>query len=117
MSDNEIQRPGRVADETLAAFVFETAVGIGGVFDMGLGLSASALTKNVLGQDKKSRGVRVLFDEDKGYTIDVYLIVAYGVNIPETAWNVQKGVFDGLKEKYGLEPDDINIHVQGVHME
>ncbi|MCL1895239.1 MAG: Asp23/Gls24 family envelope stress response protein [Clostridiales bacterium] len=117
MSDNELQRLGRVADEAIAAFVFETAVSMGGVFDMGLNMTASALTKNVLGQDKKSRGVRVSYDEDRGYTIDVYLIAAYGANIPETAWNVQKGVYDGLKEKYGIEPEDINIHVQGVHMD
>lgn len=117
MGDNDVQRPGRVADEAIAALVFETAAGMSGVFDMGLSMSASALTKNVLGQDKKSRGVRVLYDEDRGYTIDVYLVVAYGANIPETAWNVQKGVFDGLKGIYGIEPEGINIHVQGVHMD
>ena len=115
MSDNEIQRPGRVADEAIVAFVYETAVSINGVYSMGLNMTASALTKNVLGQDKKSRGVRVTYDEESGYIIEVFLIVDFGANIPETAWNVQKGVYDGLKERYGIEPEDINIHVQGVH--
>ena len=110
MSDNV-----RVSDEAIAAFVYNTATSTAGVFGMGLNMTAAALTKNVLGQDKKSRGVKVAFDEERGYTIDVYLVVAFGVNIPETAWNVQKNVFDGLKERYSIEPEDINIHVQGVH--
>jgi len=113
MSDNE-RSAARAADEVIAAFVCETALDIAGVFGMGLGMSASALTKNLLGQDKKTRGVRITYDEETGYTIDVYLIIVYGANIPETAWNVQKSVHDGLKELYGIEPEDINIHVQSV---
>jgi uncharacterized alkaline shock family protein YloU len=57
----------------------------------------------------------VSYDEEKGYTIDIYLVVAFGTKIPETAWNVQKSVHDGLFNEYGVEPADINIHVQGVY--
>ena len=116
MSDND-RNTERVPDDTIMAFVCEKAFDIAGVYGMGLGLSASALTKNLLGQDKKTRGVRVVYDDNGGYTIDIYLIVAFGANIPETAWNVQKRVFDGLKNEYGIEPEDINIHIQGVHTE
>ena len=63
----------------------------------------------------KSRGVRVAYDEDSGYTIDIYLTVAFGANIPETAWNVQKSVNDGLVDEYGIDAVEINIHVQGVY--
>jgi len=106
--------PERVPDETIMAFVYETANNTDGVFGMGLNISASGITKNILGQDKKTRGVRVTYDEENGYTIDIYLIAAFGANIPETAWNVQKNVYDGLKDEFDIEADDINIHVQGV---
>ena len=109
--------PARVPDETIMAYAAEKAYGTGGVYGMGMSLSASAITKNLLGQDKKTRGVRVVYDEEKGYTIDIFLIAAYGSNIPETAWNVQKSVSDGLKDEYGIVPDCINIHIQGVHAE
>jgi uncharacterized alkaline shock family protein YloU len=97
----------RVPDETIMAYVYERAYNTDGVSGMGM--------KNILSQDKKTRGVRVTYDEENGYTIDIYLIAAFGANIPETAWNVQKSVYDGLKDDYGIEPEDINIHVQGVH--
>ena len=105
---------GDVSDETIMTFVCEKAFEVSGVYAMGLSLSAS-IRKNLLGQDKKTRGVRVTYDEEKGYTIDVYLIAEFGTNIPETAWNVQKLVHGGLMDEFGIEPEDINIHIQGVH--
>ena len=113
MNENDRENV-RVSDETIMAFVFERAFRAPGVYSMGINFSASALTKNLLGQDKKTRGVRVAYDEERGYTIDIYLLVVFGVNIPETAWYVQKIVHDGLKDEYGIEPEDINIHIQGV---
>jgi uncharacterized alkaline shock family protein YloU len=82
---------------------------------MGMNMSAASLTKNILRQDKKTRGVRVSYDDDTGYTIDIYLIAVYGANIPETAWNLQKSIYDGLQEEYSIAPSNINIHIQGVH--
>ena len=107
----------RVADDMIAAYVFETALSTEGVYGMGLSKSAAAIRKNILGQDKNTRGVRVVFDENQGYTIEVYVIAAFGANIPETAWNVQKTVHDGLIGEYGIEPKNINIHVQGVQQD
>lgn len=101
MSDNDKETKGRVPDDVIAAYVYRTAVRTAGVYEM----------------SRKSRGVRVAYDEEAGYTIEVYMIVEFGGNIPETAWNVQKGVYEGLKLEYGVEAADINIHVQGVHAE
>jgi len=117
MSENENPSQARVPDDDIAAFVFETALATEGVRGMGLSKSAAAIRKNILGHDKKTRGVRVLYDEDRGYTIEVYLIVSFGAKIPETAWDVQKKVHDRLLEEFGFEPRDINIHVQGVYQE
>ena len=107
---------GDVSDDMIMALVCEKAFEVTGVYSMGLGMSATAIRKNILGQDRKTRGVRVTYDEEKGYTIDVYLIAAFGANIPEAAWNVQKLVHKGLMDEFGIEPEDINIHIQGVHL-
>ena len=115
MGESEQQGAARLPDETIMAYAAEKAYGTSGVYGMGMSLSASAITKNLLGQDKKTRGVRVVYDEVKGYTIDIYLIANYGANIPETAWNVQKSISDGLKDEYGIVPEGINIHIQGVY--
>ena len=114
MNTNEKDQ-SRISDDKIMAFVCEKVFDVAGVHGMGLNMSATALTKNLLKQDKKARGVRISFDDETGYTIDIYLIVVFGVNIPETAWNVQKNVFEGLKTVYDIEPENINIHIQGVH--
>ena len=117
MSDKESHGQTRVPDDEIAAYVFRTALATSGVRGMGVSKSAAALRKSILGQDKKTRGVRVIYDEDRGYTVEVFLIAAFGANIPETAWNVQKSVHDGLLAEYNIEPKGVNIHVQGVHKE
>ena len=105
----------QISNETIMSFAAEKAFGAPGVYAMGMNISAASLTKNILGYDKKTLGVRVSYDEERGYTIDINLIAVYGANIPETAWNVQKSIYDGLKDKYDIIPSDINIHIQGVH--
>jgi len=114
MGDNELSSQARASDDTIAAFIFETSLAVEGVKGMGLSKSAAAFTKSLLGQDKKTRGVKLTYDEESGYSIEVFLIVSFGANIPETAWNVQKNIHDGLLSEFGIEPKDINIHVQGV---
>ena len=117
MSDNEIHGRARLPDDVIAAYVFEIVISVEGVRGMGLSKSAAALRKNILGQDKKTRGVRLLHDEAGGCTVEIYIIVDFGANIPETAWNVQKNVHDGLMSEFGIDPKEINIHVQGVYSE
>ena len=107
----------KVSEEVIASFIGDVSLAVAGVHGMGMNMSASAVAKNVLGQDKKTRGVRVAYDDDTGYTVDIYLIVAFGANIPETAWNVQKTVYEGLLSTYGVDAGDINIHVQGVDID
>ena len=105
----------RASDLVIASFVYEKATGTEGVYGIGRGLPVLTINQN--GQESKVRGIRVVYDEENGYTIEIYLIVDFGVNIPETAWNVQKNVHDGLKSEYGIEPENINIHVQGVQID
>jgi len=115
MTDNDNQNAARIPDDILMAYISEKAFNTEGVYRMGSYMSAAAIRKNILGQNNKTRGVRVTYNEENGYTIDIYLIALFGSNIPETAWNVQKSVYNGLKSDYGVEAEGINIHVQGVH--
>ena len=89
-----------VSEEAIAAFAGEAAARTHGVYELG----------------DKRRGVKVAYDEESGYTIDIYIVAAFRANIPETAWNVQKAVYDGLLNGFGVDAEEINIHVQGVHM-
>ena len=110
MSDTSTQ----ITEDEIISLVCNAVLGVDGIHALGANMSAAAITKNLLSRENKARGVHLLSDED-GFVIDIYVIVAYGTKIPETAWNVQKSVYDNLKVEYEIEPSDINIHIQGVH--
>ena len=47
-------------------------------------------------------------------TVDLYLIIKFGTNIPESAWDIQKNLKGRIKEITELEVKRINIHIDGV---
>ena len=47
--------------------------------------------------------------------IDISISIYYGYNIPEISWDLQESVKRMLLENTNLEPQHINIHVQGVN--
>ncbi len=67
---------------------------------------------------KKSgtQGVKVEITEDMA-SIDLYLVVDYGVKIPELAWNVQEKVKESVEAMTGLTVTAVNIHIEGINFE
>lgn len=67
-----------------------------------------------LGSKKNaSQGVRVDI-ADNSAEIDLYLVVMYGVKIPELAWNVQEKVKQSVEEMTGLTVEAVNIHIESI---
>ena len=48
--------------------------------------------------------------------VDIFVNVFWGVNIPEVSWNVQENVKEILGLETNLDPDHINIHIEGVEL-
>ena len=46
--------------------------------------------------------------------VDLYIIVKYGVRIPDVALSVQENVKQAIESMTGLSVVEVNIHVQGV---
>ena len=46
--------------------------------------------------------------------VDIFIQVFFGYNIPEVAWNIQENVKDALGREIQLDPNHINIHIEGV---
>ena len=63
---------------------------------------------------KKTRGIKVEIN-DKTITLDVYVIVEYGVKIPDIAWDIQDKVKKTLEEIVGMTVKAVNIHIQGIN--
>ncbi|MBU4228611.1 Asp23/Gls24 family envelope stress response protein [bacterium] len=64
-------------------------------------------------REEASRTIKVEVKDNKPL-INLYIIIKYGVRIPDIAWDIQNRVKEGLREKLGTDINEINIHVQGI---
>lgn len=68
------------------------------------------------GKKNSGKGVKVEMKESS-VLIDLYVVVDYGVRVPELAWEVQENVKNSVETMTGLEVEKVNIHVEGVSFE
>jgi len=102
------------ADDVVATIAGLAATDVKGVAAMSGGLANGIAEK--LGRKSLSKGVKVQVGE-KETAIDLYIIVDYGVKVPEVAWNIQENVKKAVETMTGLSVIKVNIHVQGVSFE
>lgn len=69
-----------------------------------------------LGRRNHGKGVKVDLKEE-GITIDVYVVLQYGVSIPEVGQKIQDNICQTLRTMTSLEISAANIHVVGVQFE
>ena len=74
---------------------------------------------SVLGLGRKTpEGVKIsLVEEDNRsqISIDAYVLVRYGLRIPDIAWDLQEYLKNELEKSTGYEVKAVNIYVQGVY--
>lgn len=63
--------------------------------------------------DEASRNIKVEIKDNKPL-INLYIIIKYGVRIPDIAWDIQSRVKEGIMKKLGIDVNEIDIHVQGI---
>ncbi len=100
-----------VTDEALAVIAGMAAMEVDGVSGMSSGFTGGLA--EVLGRTNLAKGVKVI--SRSGVTsVDIYVIVRYGVRIPEVAFEIQEHVRSNIENQAGILVDSVNIHVQGV---
>lgn len=103
----------KISDDVIAICVINAALTTKGVAGLSGGLT-DTISRNLLGKEPLKKGIK-LSKEDDIIIIDIYVIVDYGVKIPEVAWNIQKNVKKEVESMVDIPIKTINIHVQGVH--
>lgn len=101
----------KISDDVISVIAGLAATEVEGVAGMSGGVVGDIT--EILGRKNLSKGVKVAVN-DKNVTVDLYIIVDYGVRIPEVAWNIQENVKKAIENMTGLSVTDVNIHVQGV---
>ncbi len=102
----------RIGDDVVGVIAGIAAMEVEGVAGMSGGFAAE-VSERMLGKKNLSKGVKVQVGE-KEAAIDLYIVVEYGVRIPDVATRVQENVKKAVESMTGLECVEINIHIQGV---
>lgn len=101
----------RIADEVVAIIAGLAATEIKGVAGMSGGLAGGIA--EMLGRKNLSKGVKVEVGE-KEAAVDMFVIVEYGVRIPDVSIRIQENVKRAIETMTGLSVVEVNIHIQGV---
>jgi len=108
----EIANNLTISEDVIGIIAGIAAAEVEGVSGMTLGLVDGI--NQILGSNKKySRGVKIELDGNN-VVIDLYVIVKYGVRIPDVAFSIQNSVKSQVEIMTGLNVQSVNINVQGV---
>lgn len=101
----------RIADEVVGIIAGLAATEVPGVAGMSAGLVGGIA--EMLGKKNLAKGVKVEVGEREA-AVDLYIIVEFGVRIPDVALKVQENVKRAIESMTGLDVVEVNIHIQGV---
>ena len=102
----------KIADEVVSIIAGLAATEIEGIAGMSGGLVGGIA--EMLGRKNFSKGVKVEVGEREA-AIDLYVIVKYGVRIPDVALAAQENIKQAIETMTGLSVVEVNVHVQGVN--
>jgi len=104
-----------IVPEVIATIISRTVIGISGV--AGLATHSKGGIGTLLGIKELEKGIKVDLKENKEISANISVIIEYGSIIIEVAKEIQKRVKEEIEEKTGLKAIEINVNVQGVHIE
>ncbi|MBU5426490.1 Asp23/Gls24 family envelope stress response protein [Tissierella pigra] len=99
--------------------VIATLAGISAMESYGIvGMASKNATDGLfelLKSDYLAKGIKV-YTKDEKLTIDLHVILEYGVRISVVAENIIERVKFNIENLTGLKIDQINVHVQGIRV-
>lgn len=100
--------------------VIATLAGVSAMESYGIvGMASKNATDGLfelLKWDHLSKGIKV-YSKDNNLTIDLHVILEYGVKISVVAENIIDRVKFNVEKLTGMKVDKINIYVQGIRVE
>lgn len=100
----------KISEEVVSTITYFSTVEIKGIIGM---TSAGGINQLAIGKKNPSKGVKVIINGDTA-TIDLFVIVEYGVRIAEVAKAVQSNVKKSVESLTGLKVSSVNVHIQDV---
>lgn len=103
----------------IAQEVIEVITGIAASEVKGVSSMRGSFATDVVerfGKKSHSKGVKVELTES-GILIDLFVVLHFGVSIPQVAEKLQTKIRQTLKTMTALEIAEINVHVVGIQMD
>lgn len=104
-----------IDNEVIAQICGIITTGCYGVVGMAYSSKSKGIA-SVLLKDKISKGVNVYVSPDKKVSVDIHIIIEYGVNIQTISDSIISNVKYHLNYMTGLEIDSVNVFVDGARV-
>ena len=104
----------KIADEVLSIVAGLAVSEVAGVAGMSGGI-VGGITE-MLGKQNFSKGVKVV-TTGRSVTVEIYVIIKYGFNIPDVAIAIQEKVKKSIEDMTGFDVVAVDVHVEGIRRE
>ena len=105
----------RFSHDVLAKLAGYAATCCYGVVGMAVKTGKDGIAK-LLKKETMSKGVKVAVS-DAGLSVDLYIMVEYGINIGIIAQSIKSNVKYQVENATGLEVSNVNVHVESIRTE
>lgn len=103
----------KISDEVIATIATIAVSEVDGVHSMSGSFAGDIVEK--LGKKTMTKGVKSTIEGDD-ITLDLNVILKYGVRIPEIAWNIQENVKKSVESMTGMNVTKVNVRVVGIEI-
>lgn len=110
--NSDKQAINKISEEIVSMTAIKAVLNVQGVNRLSDSL-AENITKMISGKENPTSGVKISFNKE-GIHIDIFIIVNFGVKIPQLAWDIQNNVKEAVEEVTDFKVKEVNIHIQGV---
>lgn len=102
-----------ISNDVVATIAAIAAKSVEGVSDMLNSITGGFA--EFLGKKNPAKGVKVTIT-DRDVKIDMFVIVKYGVKIPDMAWEIQEKTKNEVEAMTGLNVVAVNVNIEGIDM-
>ena len=102
----------RINNNVIAIIAHETAKKVPGVVEL-QGSLADDLA-GMIGKKSKDKGIRIEKENEELLTIDLTVVLEFGVRIPDICVQLQSAVKDAVEDMTGQQVYAVNVMVQGI---
>ena len=103
-----------ISQEVLATIAKHVACEVPGVAGMAVAPTRIRTLKKLLfPASSPAKSVDIEISDDMA-TVDVYVTLEYGANIPAVSENIQKNIKDSIQTMTSIVVSKVNVHIAGI---